>query len=305
MTPPNGHTDSVDIDIDTNAYIREDHLQTAEDGTPLLRRTYLPAKGTPTGHLDVIHGWSDHPGRYGPLLEALRPLNMAICLPELRGHGHSGGQRGHINRFEEYLLDLTQLLGLGAIGESDPTPHWLLGHSMGGLVAFHLVLRFPRHYRGVVLSSPFMGPLPAMGSYHRLLVKLLSRLIPRLSLRKRIDSVGLSHDPGIAAAYDEDPLVHSRLTLRWLREILVAQEAARRLASTLSLPLLLLLPPDDMVVDAQASLAVYLRLPPGGKTLRVYPRRCHELHNESAAKAEKPLNDLVSWLYERQAKALV
>jgi alpha-beta hydrolase superfamily lysophospholipase len=291
--------------VDIEAYKREDQRQTAEDGTPLLRRTYLPAKGTPTGHLDAIHGWSDHSGRYGPLLEALRPLNLAVCLPELRGHGHSGGQRGHINRFEDYLLDLTQLLGLAATGGSDSRPRWLLGHSMGGLVAFHLALRYPRHYRGVVLSSPFMGPLPVMGPYLRLLVKLLSRLAPHLSLGKRVDPAELSHDPSVAAAYGEDPLVHGRLTPRWLSEILAAQETARRLASTLSLPLLLQLSPDDTVVDAQASLAVYLRLPPGGKTLRVYPHRCHELYNESAAKVEKPLNDLVSWLYERQTEALV
>ena len=65
------------------------------------------------------------------------------------------------------------------------------------------------------------------------------------------------------------------------------------------------LSPDDTVVDAQASLAVYLRLPAGVKTLRVYPRCSHELYNDSAVNAQKPLTDLISWLYDRQAQALV
>jgi alpha-beta hydrolase superfamily lysophospholipase len=298
MTAPIG---SVDVD----AYIREDRSQTTKDGTSLFLRTYLPAKGVPTGNLDVIHGWSDHSGRYGRLLAALRPLNLSVRLPELRGHGHSGGERGHITRFEAYLHDLTQVLELEATGEGDPKPRWLLGHSMGALVAFHLAQRHPQRYRGLVLSSPFLGPLPAKGPYHRLLVELLSRIAPSLSLRKHIDPAQLSHDPRVVAAYSQDPLVHGRLTPRWVREIFAAQASARRLATTFPLPLLLQLSPDDTVVDAQASLALYLRLPAGAKTLRVYPRCRHELYNEKAAKAEKPLADLVAWLYDRQAQALV
>jgi alpha-beta hydrolase superfamily lysophospholipase len=292
---------SVGID----AYQREDHRQTAADGTSLFLRTYHPVGSAPTGHLDLIHGWSDHGGRYGRLLETLRPLNLAVRLPDLRGHGHSGGQRGHIRRLEDYLQDLVLNFDLDANSEVDPKPRWLLGHSMGALVAFHLALRWPRIYQGVILASPFLGLQPAMGIYRRVLIKLLSRIIPGLPLRRRLNSGEISHDTLMAAAYEKDPLVHGRFTPRWLNEILGAQELVRHQASAFSMPLLLQLSPDDTVVDAQAALAVYLRLPAGAKTLRVYPHCSHELYNESAAKAKKPCHDLVAWLYEKQAAALV
>jgi alpha-beta hydrolase superfamily lysophospholipase len=291
--------------MEIEAYRREDQRQIAADGTRLFLRTYFPAGGSPTGHLDVIHGWSDHGDRYARLLETLRPLNLAVRLPDLRGHGHSGGQRGHVSGLEDYLRDLRQNFGLAADAGADSKPRWLLGHSMGALLALHLALRWPRTYRGVILASPFLGLQPPVGSCRRVLIRLLSRVVPGLPLRRRLDPAGISHDPLIAADYDQDPLVHGCFTPRWLNEVLGAQETARHKAYAITLPLLLQLSPDDRVVDAQAALSVYLRLPAGAKTLRVYPRCSHELYNESGAQAEKPCNDLVAWLYEKQAQALV
>jgi alpha-beta hydrolase superfamily lysophospholipase len=109
----------------------------------------------------------------------------------------------------------------------------------------------------------------------------------------------------VAAGYREDPLVHGRLTPRWLAEILTAQAQAPRRAATLEGPLLMQLSPDDTVVDTQAALAIYLRLPAGAKTLRVYPRRGHELYNETPALRSKPLHDLVEWIGERQEAYLM
>jgi alpha-beta hydrolase superfamily lysophospholipase len=292
-----------------DGYREETRRHEARDGTLLFHRSFKPYGDAPTGHLDLIHGWADHSGRYLPLLEALRPLNLAICLPDLRGHGHSGGKRGHLNRFEDYLLDLTQVFELTADTPEKHAPRWLLGHSMGGLLAYYLALRFPQHYQGVILSSPFMAFLPPLGFAQRALIRLLSRLIPALPQHKRLASeggpVGISHDSAVVKAYQEDPLVHATFTPRWLSEILAAQEKAPPAAARLRLPLLMQISPDDTVVDSQAALAIYLRLPAGLKTLRVYPKRGHELYNETPAKRLKPLKDLVSWIGERQEKCLV
>jgi lysophospholipase len=288
-----------------DGYCHRRHRQTAGDGTPLFQRTFRPANCTPTGRLDLVHGWADHSGRYTHLLKALSPLNLEVNLPDLRGHGHSGGKRGHIRRFDDYLQDLAQLFGLKDATPGGKTPRWLLGHSMGGLVAFHLALRYPLHYQGLILSAPFMATLPATSPGRRRLSRLLSWLTPGLPLRNKVDPQGISHDPTAIRAYGEDPLVHSQITPRWFHEILTAQDRALHKAASLSLPLLMQLSPDDTVVDSQASLAVYLRLPGGAKALRVYPRCGHELYNEIDSKRLKPLKDLVFWLGERQAAHLV
>jgi alpha-beta hydrolase superfamily lysophospholipase len=288
-----------------DGYHAKTHCRTARDGTQLQLRCFMPHGDAPTGRLDLIHGWADHSGRYGPLLEALRPLNLAVYLLDLRGHGQSGGQRGHLQRFEAYLLDLAEAFELSGANPEPPTPRWLLGHSMGGLLAFYLAQGFPRHYQGVILSSPFMALLPPLNLAQRTLVRLLSVLIPALPLRKRLAPEGISHDPAVVNAYREDPLVHNSFTPRWLSEIQTAQERALQSAGALQVPLLMQISPDDTVVDSQAALAVYLRLPAGAKTLRVYPKRGHELYNETPAKRSKPFKDLVTWIGERQEAYLV
>jgi alpha-beta hydrolase superfamily lysophospholipase len=288
-----------------DGYHQETCRQTARDGTLLHLSRLMPTGGMPTGRLDLIHGWADHSGRYFPLLEALRPLNLAVCLPDLRGHGLSGGKRGHLTRFEDYLLDLAQLFELTAAAPEQPSPRWLLGHSLGGLLAFYLALRFVQHYQGVILSSPFLALLPNLSLGQRALVRLLSGLIPGLPLRKRLAPEGISHDPAAAKAYREDPLVHASYTPRWLNEVLSAQKKAPQAAAAFPLPLLMQVSPDDTIVDSQAALAVYLRLPAGAKTLRVYPQRGHELYNETPAKRLKPLRDLVDWIGAKQEAYLM
>lgn len=288
-----------------HGYSDHHHHQTAGDGTPLFQRSCLPARGAPTGRLDVIHGWADHSGRYANLLKALRPLNLEVCLPDLRGHGNSGGKRGHIGSLDDYLEDLALHFGLGASAPEDGAPRWLLGHSMGALVAFHLALSYPHHYQGVILSSPFMATQPATRPGRRCLTRLLSWFAPGLPLTTKVEPQGISHDPATVTAYGEDPLVHRSITPRWFHEILTAQERALLSAASLSLPLLMQLSPHDTVVDSQASLAVYLRLPGGAKTLRIYPGCGHELYNETPSKRSKPLNDLVAWIGEKQETYLV
>ncbi|MEJ2641254.1 MAG: alpha/beta hydrolase, partial [Desulfosarcinaceae bacterium] len=156
-----------------------------------------------------------------------------------------------------------------------------------------------------------------IGLAQHTLIGLLSVLIPALPLHKRLaperapdgasqgDPVGISHDPAVVMAYREDPLVHATFTPRWLSEMLAAQKEALRMASALRRPLLMQISPDDTVVDSQAALAIYLRLPSGAKTLRVYPERGHELYNETPAKRSKPFKDLVTWIGERQEACLV
>src|SRR5260370_5269198 len=77
---------------------------TAPDGTQLTYDAYEAA--APRSAVLVLHGWSDHAGRWRETGERLRAAGHSAYLPDLRGHGRSGGRPGHLSRFTQLLVDL-------------------------------------------------------------------------------------------------------------------------------------------------------------------------------------------------------
>src|SRR5439155_847741 len=74
------------------------------DGTQLVYDAFEPAQ--PRAAVLVLHGWSDHAGRWREAGERLCDAGLAAYLLDLRGHGRSGGRRGHLSRFSQLLGDL-------------------------------------------------------------------------------------------------------------------------------------------------------------------------------------------------------
>ena len=65
---------------------------------------------------------------------------FAVYAADLIGHGKSGGKRGHMLHFEEYLETVDALIEL-ALKASPGLPVFLYGQSMGGNVVINHALR--------------------------------------------------------------------------------------------------------------------------------------------------------------------
>ena len=76
----------------------------APDGTSLVFDAYETAR--PKAAVLFLHGWSDHAGRWASTGRRLQAAGFAAYLLDLRGHGRSGGPRGHLSRFSQLLGDL-------------------------------------------------------------------------------------------------------------------------------------------------------------------------------------------------------
>jgi lysophospholipase len=59
---------------------------------------------------------------------------IASYAIDFRGHGRSAGKPNAINRWDDYLDDLTRFLAIEELAATG-TPLFILGHSHGGLVA--------------------------------------------------------------------------------------------------------------------------------------------------------------------------
>src|SRR5512135_1725667 len=66
--------------------------------------------GKPKAAVALLHGLGEHVGRYAHVGDAFSHAGYAVLGCDLRGHGRSGGRRGHAPSLEAYLQDIDLLL---------------------------------------------------------------------------------------------------------------------------------------------------------------------------------------------------
>jgi len=253
----------------------------------------LEPDAKPRGVVVVSHGYAEYGGRYLPFAHHLAARGLAAVGIDHRGHGTSGGPRGHCLAFDEFVTDLRTLVDLAA-GWWPELPRVLFGHSMGGLIAFLYLLRHGDTVRAGALSGPAFV-VPAQGPAWQLaLFTLLARIAPRLGITTAVDADALSRDPEVGRAYLADPLVHHRATAAFARGFGIAQAEALAGAPSLRVPLLILQGDADRVVDPVGAKAIDARLT-GVHELVMLPGYYHELLNEPTPAAARVLELLDAW----------
>jgi acylglycerol lipase len=259
---------------------------------PIAWRRLVPAT-VPRGIVVMSHGYAEHCGRYLPWAEHLASRGLAVVGVDHRGHGRSGGPRGHVRDFDGFVADLRSLVGL-VEGWWPGTPRVLFGHSMGGLIAFLYLLRHPETVRAGALSSAAFALQPQGPAWQLRLAMTLGRLAPRMPLGTKLDQSVLSRDPEVGRAYVADPLVHRKATAGFFRAFVRAQERALAEASSLQAPLLILQAGADRLVSPAGAEAIAKRLTTEHE-LVVLPGYYHELLNEPIAAREVVIARLDAW----------
>jgi alpha-beta hydrolase superfamily lysophospholipase len=260
------------------------------DGTRLYWQSWPVPE--PRAIVEVVHGLGEHSGRYAGLAAALNRQGVACFAVDLRGMGRSEGQRGHVDRWQQWVDDCAAFheLVLERAGGTEVVP---LGHSFGGVLLLSAVLDGALKPRRFAMSNPAFRPAIEVPAWKLQVGRLTSRLLPRLALGNEVDASQLSREPGYAAAYMTDPLVHDRISSRLYTEWLAASDSALRRPGELTVPFLLILSEEDRLIDHTAALefAGGVR---GDHTVKVYPERFHEPFHDLGA--EEVFADLIAWL---------
>ncbi len=267
----------------------------APDGTSLVFDAYEPAR--PKAAVLFLHGWSDHAGRWASTGKRLEAAGFAAYLLDLRGHGRSGGARGHLSRFSQLLGDLQAFRR--AVRMRTAAPQVLLGHSFGGL----LVLRYLETQPGdppaaAVVSSPWLGLAHRPPAWKRLAARVFAGVWPTLRISAGIDPDQLSRDQAVNAGWAADPACHDLMTPGAWAEIRWAQHAVTADGYRIDCPLLFLLAGEDRVVDAHLTRAFADGLK-GAAAPQVhwYPEMYHEVLNDP--QSERVVGDVVEFLGRR------
>jgi len=260
-------------------------------GLELYYQRWRP-EGEPKAVLAIVHGFGEHSGRYGNVVDWFVPQGYAAYGFDLRGHGRSPGPRGYVNEWAEFREDVQAFLTL--VHEQEPGQAiFLLGHSMGGLIVLEYALRYPEGLSGVVAS----GPLLAQASISPFLImmsKLLSSVMPHFTLNTKLDAATISRDPAVVEAYVNDPLVHSLGTPRLSTALTQAIEWTQAHAAEMRIPCLILHGGDDRLVPPEGSRVFYENVTLADKERQVYEGYFHEVYNDVGK--ERVLAAVEAWI---------
>jgi len=219
-----------------------------------------------------------------------------VWAPDLRGHGKSGGGRGHADNFDDYLDDTGRTIE-NAKGQNPQVKTFLIGHSLGGLVVLDYAEKHGSALSGVVATAPLLRLKMKVPPWKVALGKMLSRVTPTLSMKTGLDPNLLSRDPEIVRNYVNDPLVHGVASTRFYTELMRAVDETIRDASKLTLPCLIMQGSGDGIVDPSATEDFFKRVASADKTLKVYDGFYHEVLNEPGK--EELLREISTWLAGR------
>jgi len=226
----------------------------------------------------VAHGLGEHAGRYKDFAEAMAKRGMSTFALDLRGHGQSDGQRGHVDAWSQWTDDISAFVTeveRQVDGEVVP-----LGHSFGGAAMLSTVIagKLP-HSKRFIVSSPALKAKVVVPQWKMNLGEMASRVMPRLAMSNEVDAGTLSRIPQVVDAYRSDPLVHSKISSRLFTEWQRATQEVLAHAGEIKLPFLILAGTEDKLIDPAGSEELHKQAPTASE-LQLLPDRYHEPFND-------------------------
>ena len=248
----------------------------SRDGLKMYARAWLPEK--PTAVVCLVHGHGEHVNRYNHVGEAFIRAGYALQGFDLRGHGQSGGSRGHTPSYESLLNDISDFLA-DARKRYPGLPLFLYGHSMGGNQVLNYVLRYPKDINGVIATGPWLRLAFEPTAIQLTLAKVMNKVFPSFTQPSGLEQAAISRDPEIVRAYADDPFVHDKISARLFTVMHTQGLWALEHAAALKIPMLLMHGSADRLssVDASKEFAKT-----AGKmvSLHIWDGFYHEIHNE-------------------------
>jgi acylglycerol lipase len=258
-------------------------------------QAWLP-EGSAKAVLIVVHGLGEHCGRYMNVVNRFVPIGYAVYGLDHIGHGKSEGTREFVERFEDYTDTLAIYCNM-VKGWQTGKPIFLLGHSMGGLIASQYLIDHQADFKGAVISAPSIKVSDSISQATIIMGKILSVLVPKAGvLALNVNNV--SRDPEVVTAYVNDPLVfHGKTPARLAAELLKAMRRVTAAADRITLPFIVVQGGGDKIVDPAGAQMLYDKAGSKDKTIKVYEGLYHEVFNEP--ERARVLKDVETWLAVR------
>ena len=231
-----------------------------------------------SSNLLLVHGYFDHSGLFGKLVEYGLSRGCNVLIFDLPGHGLSSGEPAVIDNFADYGRAIDAVLEAVKLPR---LPLWVMAQSTGCAALIEYARAYPWPFAAVVLLAPLVRPYEwRWGRLAHTLLRPFAHSIERKFAPNSTDRAFLEF-------LRQDPLQSRRLPVRWVTALgkwmdsLPAQDLGVG-------PAMIVQGDADHTVDWRYNIPFYQRLFPGSR-VKMVPGAGHQLANEATAIRERYL----------------
>jgi len=280
-----------------------DFESTKGDGVRIANYRYPVQVGVERkGILFYVHGYGCNVHNHAYLAEMFARAGYEFCGMDQRGFGKSEGVRGRIESADLCLADAMKFNEAyyekyGTAG-GKRAPCFLLGNSLGGLLAACMAAENHMDYAGACLTVPYFGMKDK---------QLLERLRPVAQVMSRVSpnqSIPLRDGKPVKKHLQEwinDPLhLGTAVTPHNLvqNDAMMQRLASERIAERTTTPSLLIRAGGDDLVDNKAIQDFFRTIPVTDKQMMTYDEVNHSIFQDGEY-LPLVVRDIVSWMDAR------
>jgi len=265
------------------------------DGAVLPYRVWRPA-GEVRAVALALHGFNDSRNAWEIPAPALTAAGILLYAPDQRGFGAAPG-RGLWPGGDALVDDAATMARLLRAVHPE-VPLALIGESMGGAVVMRLASEREPAADCYVLSAPAVWGWSRMNWAMQAGLVLVAGLVPGLTVARGPVPVRATDNLDALRRLSRDPLTIHETRFDTLRGLVDLMDDAQLAAPRFRAPGLFLYGAHDELVPAQATRAMWQRLPEGA-VRAYYPDGYHLLPRDLGRDAV--LRDVALWITDRVA----
>ncbi|MDU5080880.1 lysophospholipase [Tissierella carlieri] len=264
------------------------------DGIELFYRKDIVE--SPKAIVLINHGFAEHLVRYDYITQSLNYGGYSVYRYDLRGHGRTKSILGHVNSYEDFILDCDEMVEL-IKRENNDLSIFMLGHSMGGFITCLYGLNYPNKLKGQIFSGAAVNTLPKAQGYRSYLYEFLNLFAKKMRIKNPITK-DICRDENVVTDYTKDPLILKDATLNFYVQFLVkGRKYINKNIQRYSYPCLILHGGADKIVPKEVAVYLYNSISSKDKEIKIYDDLYHEILNEK--EKSQVMDNIISWLNHR------
>lgn len=302
---------------------QEFRFSSADGATQLFGRTWAPDSGAPKAVIQLVHGISEHSGRYDHMARMFADHGFVVAAEDHLGHGYTAATPDDLGYTAdedgwEKMTDNVYQLHQRMKEQYSTLPYVIIGHSMGSFLTRSYLIRYPSTVDACVLMGTGQQPEPVLAGglaacraerirlgkrgRSQLLQNLCFGSYNRVFQPNRTSSDWVCSVDEVVDRYLADPFCQAIPTVTLMRDMLGGirfnQKKENLAKMDKSTPVLFLSGAQDPVGNMgkgvrQAYLS-FLHTGCKDVSIKLYPKGRHEMHNE--ANRDEVYAKLLSWI---------